>query len=280
MKRNPFISRVSVAIIITTVLCLFLIVAPAAADAPTATLALVPDYSSPPSVTSTFDVTVSGTSNIYTAGYQVWLEYDPAYIEPVGVSYVGTPFKDITSSPSWIKNNTEGVMGIFGMVPLNEDVEPFAGIEWVAPEDTPVDLCTITFSALHATGSPCTKITLLTKPAKNPLFSDPLDETLVTGIYGTSSIILPDPPAQQFLEPVDVIPGTVGLSVCIVCKGDFDADGDIDLDDLIDFAGAYNSKVGDLNYNAIGDFNDDGYVDLDDLIDFAGVYNTSCLIPE
>ncbi|MCD6411654.1 MAG: VWA domain-containing protein [Thermoplasmata archaeon] len=56
------------------------------------------------------------------------------------------------------------------------------------------------------------------------------------------------------------------------CKGDFDGDGDIDFDDFVEFAGAYDSHCGDPNYTVIGDFDDDGDIDFDDFVYFAGVY--------
>jgi len=55
-------------------------------------------------------------------------------------------------------------------------------------------------------------------------------------------------------------------------KGDFDADGDIDIFDFAAFADAYGSEVGDPNYNAIGDFNNDGDIDIFDFVAFAEVY--------
>jgi len=56
--------------------------------------------------------------------------------------------------------------------------------------------------------------------------------------------------------------------------GDFDADGDIDIFDFVQFADAYGSETGDPNYNAIGDFDDDGDIDIFDFVDFADVYGT------
>jgi len=60
------------------------------------------------------------------------------------------------------------------------------------------------------------------------------------------------------------------------CKGDFDGDKDIDFDDFVEFAAAYDSSLGDPNYDAAGDFDDDGNVDFDDFVEFAAVYDTSC----
>jgi hypothetical protein len=59
----------------------------------------------------------------------------------------------------------------------------------------------------------------------------------------------------------------------VVVKGDFDADGDIDFDDFVEFAGAYGAtSCADANYNSIADFDDDCNVDFDDFVEFAGVY--------
>jgi subtilisin family serine protease len=60
----------------------------------------------------------------------------------------------------------------------------------------------------------------------------------------------------------------------VVRKGDFTGDGHIDIFDFVQFADAYGSELGDLNYNAIGDFDDDGDIDIFDFVDFADVYGT------
>jgi len=57
-------------------------------------------------------------------------------------------------------------------------------------------------------------------------------------------------------------------------KGDFDGDGDVDFDDFVEFAAAYNSVSGDANYSSVFDFDNDGDVDFDDFVEFAGVYET------
>jgi hypothetical protein len=57
-----------------------------------------------------------------------------------------------------------------------------------------------------------------------------------------------------------------------VPTGDFDGDGDVDLTDFVDFAGAYATSTGNPLYNATADFDKDGDVDFDDFVEFAGVY--------
>ncbi len=49
-----------------------------------------------------------------------------------------------------------------------------------------------------------------------------------------------------------------------VCPTDFDGDGDVDLGDFGIFGAAFNSVVGDANYNPAADFDQDGDVDLGD----------------
>ena len=68
--------------------------------------------------------------------------------------------------------------------------------------------------------------------------------------------------------------GTTTVTVTTgAVKGDFDADGDIDFDDFVEFAGAYGATTcADANYDAIADFDDDCNVDFDDFVEFAGVY--------
>jgi len=43
---------------------------------------------------------------------------------------------------------------------------------------------------------------------------------------------------------------------------------------IVNFAAAYNSKLGDDNYNPVGDFDDDGNIDILDFANFAVVYGT------
>jgi len=57
-------------------------------------------------------------------------------------------------------------------------------------------------------------------------------------------------------------------------KGDFTGDGDIDLFDFVQFAAAYDSSLGDGNYNPVGDFDNDGDIDIYDFVNFAQVYGT------
>jgi subtilisin family serine protease len=56
-------------------------------------------------------------------------------------------------------------------------------------------------------------------------------------------------------------------------KGDFDGDGDVDWDDFLAFADAYDSVKGDPNYNSVGDFDDDGDIDWDDFLAFGDAYS-------
>jgi hypothetical protein len=57
--------------------------------------------------------------------------------------------------------------------------------------------------------------------------------------------------------------------------GDFDGDGDVDRYDFGTLAGAYGSKVGDSNWNAVCDLDGDGDVDRYDFGTFAGNYGQS-----
>ena len=60
------------------------------------------------------------------------------------------------------------------------------------------------------------------------------------------------------------------------CKGDFDSDGDRDLDDFMDFVDAYGTSSSDPLYDSAGDFDDDGDIDLDDFMDFVDAYGVPC----
>ncbi len=63
--------------------------------------------------------------------------------------------------------------------------------------------------------------------------------------------------------------------ITITIRGDNDGDGDVDYDDLINFAGAYGTKIGDLGYKPNCDVDNDGDVDYDDFIIFAWHYGMS-----
>jgi len=56
------------------------------------------------------------------------------------------------------------------------------------------------------------------------------------------------------------------------CPADFNADGELDPDDLADFIGGFFSAPP----IAAADFNDDGTIDPDDLADYIGAYFASC----
>lgn len=64
--------------------------------------------------------------------------------------------------------------------------------------------------------------------------------------------------------------------ITIKILGDINGDGKVDLTDLVILAQAYNSKVGDINYNSEADFNNDGKVNLIDLVTLAVHYGQSC----
>ena len=55
-------------------------------------------------------------------------------------------------------------------------------------------------------------------------------------------------------------------------KGDIDADGDVDFDDFIIFAGDYGTEVGEALYDPRSDLDDDGRISFDDFIIFAANY--------
>jgi hypothetical protein len=55
--------------------------------------------------------------------------------------------------------------------------------------------------------------------------------------------------------------------------GDLDGNGIVDIFDAVKFAGAYNSKPGDKNWNPNADLNGDGVVDIFDAVILAGHYD-------
>jgi hypothetical protein len=58
--------------------------------------------------------------------------------------------------------------------------------------------------------------------------------------------------------------------------GDINGNGAVDLTDLYLLAQAYNSKIGDPNYNPEADFDLNGKVNLVDLVTLATNYGKSC----
>ncbi|MBX3386193.1 MAG: multicopper oxidase domain-containing protein [Phycisphaeraceae bacterium] len=60
----------------------------------------------------------------------------------------------------------------------------------------------------------------------------------------------------------------------VVCPGDYNNDGVVDLADLLDFLGAWNPNLGqNVTPGTNGDVNNDGVVDLADLLEFLGGWN-------
>ena len=58
-----------------------------------------------------------------------------------------------------------------------------------------------------------------------------------------------------------------------VMKGDFDGDEDVDFDDFVELAEAYDSTSNDPKYSSVFDFDNDDDVDFDDFVEFAALYN-------
>ena len=62
----------------------------------------------------------------------------------------------------------------------------------------------------------------------------------------------------------------------IVCPGDTNGDGSVDMSDLAAVLGAQNSCTGDANYDAAYDLDSSGCIDSDDLDIVLENYNTAC----
>ncbi len=62
----------------------------------------------------------------------------------------------------------------------------------------------------------------------------------------------------------------------VVCPGDVNGDGSVDMSDLAALLAAYGSCVGDPEYDPDADLDDSGCVDLTDLAAVTGNFNTVC----
>ncbi|MEM1424552.1 MAG: hypothetical protein AAGH64_11190, partial [Planctomycetota bacterium] len=141
-----------------------------------------------------------------------------------------------------------------------------------------------------------------TVPFDVPVFANEVDALLVrTDREGAGPCGLDDPPGERetTLEPIDVPVEVIQMppprpaepeinaveqrfdETCERandCLGDFDGDGDVDLGDFGVFGAAFNSMLGDANYNPAADFDMDGDVDLGDFGVFGAEFNrTDCL---
>ncbi|MEM1422566.1 MAG: Ig-like domain-containing protein [Planctomycetota bacterium] len=91
---------------------------------------------------------------------------------------------------------------------------------------------------------------------------------LVSDVSGAGGIVTSEPIVVEMIR----------REATNSCSGDFNNDGDVDLGDFGVFGQAFNSFVGDPNYDAAADFNNDGDVDLGDFGVFGAEFNrTDCL---
>ena len=87
------------------------------------------------------------------------------------------------------------------------------------------------------------------------------DEFTIQGLFWT------DPNVKMQSDRLTVL-----VPSSVLHKGDFDGNDCIELYDFVEFADAFGSCTGDLDYNSIADFDDNGDVGLYDSVEFAGVF--------
>ena len=60
-----------------------------------------------------------------------------------------------------------------------------------------------------------------------------------------------------------------------VLRGDLDSDGDVDFSDFLLFVAAFNSSVGDSNYQPLADIDGNGVIDFSDFLSFVNLFGAS-----
>jgi len=68
---------------------------------------------------------------------------------------------------------------------------------------------------------------------------------------------------------------TAETTGAVLCKGDLDTDGDVDIDDLGIFAAAFGATSGMPNFDPTADLNGDGDVDASDLAIFTSNFDSA-----
>ena len=81
-----------------------------------------------------------------------------------------------------------------------------------------------------------------------------------------------DPPPPGTIDPLPADPTASEGAANIERTGDFDANGQVDFADFLNFASAFGTNVGMADYKTDFDFDSDGQVAFPDFLTFASVF--------
>jgi hypothetical protein len=91
-----------------------------------------------------------------------------------------------------------------------------------------------------------------------------------------SELTLVDPSATPIpASNYTVVNGTITVQVPTAAPGDVNADGKINIQDMVAAATSFGSKIGDARYNPLADQNKDGRIDIIDFVLIAFYWNQS-----
>jgi len=83
--------------------------------------------------------------------------------------------------------------------------------------------------------------------------------------------------ADQVAGETDTADNTfIDKWVMVVCPGDLDNSGEVDITDVVMVTGLYRARIGDPEYNACRDVVEDGVIDISDVVAVTGHYREVC----
>ncbi len=211
----------------------------------------------------TFSVYVGMTTTDPVFGVDTILLFDSTLLDVVSVSLGSTELKTLAPGTDNIIDLTRAVT--IGTDPTQSTLE-FGSIAYDQTTEA-------TTSGILGTVDPDTNpiATVVFKARKggtgtiSPKFDNPgvtTDSNAVAISQGASIDILTAPTAQ--------------IAVTITACYDFNASGEVDIQDLMLVATHWNTKTGDANYDGLYDLDSDGDIDIADIQLAANSWGTAC----